>query len=263
MTLMNAITALLTACALLVSSGPLHAQTQSDAGPIVPCGTVAPLPTYAPSGAAPNLQTWKDTALSPPPACLRWPAERAKLIVAAAGTFRHDGDAGSLLTRFGAISRMRGLLYWSVTDKGWRPLITEASAVTSADGRQRRGDFALPEMKVGSDLFFEERDSRSSTPVIYRMRVLEAGAERLVVETVNVSAIKALFVTMFPAGSLRAGYILERREPGTWSFYGLSTTSAKANSLATMSESSHINRAAALYRHFLGIPGDRDPPAAP
>jgi len=57
---------------------------------------------------------------------------------------------------------------------------------------------------------------RSSSPVVYRLRVLEAGAQRIVIATENVSPIRAFLVTLFPPGSLRAVYFLERRGPGAW-----------------------------------------------
>jgi len=42
--------------------------------------------------------------------------------------------------------------------------------------------------------------------VIHRMRVLEADAGRIVIETQNVSPVRAFLVTLFPPGSLRAAY---------------------------------------------------------
>jgi len=41
------------------------------------------------------------------------------------------------------------------------------------EARRRRADFAAAEMKPGADLYFEEEDNRSSSPVVYRCRVLE------------------------------------------------------------------------------------------
>ena len=38
---------------------------------------------------------------------------------------------------------------------------------------------------------------------------------------------------------------------------------AQASALASVSPRSYINRAAALYRHFAGIPAAREPPLAP
>jgi hypothetical protein len=233
----------------------LCAQTAIAEGPQPPCAGAAPIPAYT---NPPAVRTWGKADLEPwtPPACLGWPREPFRLIVALAASFRHDGDADALLARFGAISTKRGLRYWSVTDKAWRVLITHAAAL---GGR----DFTPEEMKRAADLYFEEVDNRSSAAVVYRLRVREASPNRIVIETENVTPISAFFVTLFPPGSLRATYFLERREPDTWGFYGLSSNGAEASALASVSEASYVNRAAALYRHFIGVPADRDPPLAP
>ena len=247
---------------LALTAIALCAQTAIAEGPQPPCAGVAPIPSYA---NPPAVRTWGKADLEPwtPPACLGWPREPFRLIVALAASFRHDGDADALLARFGAISTKRGLRYWSVTDKAWRVLISDAAALAGPDAHQRRPDFTPDEMKSGADLYFEEDDNRSSGSVVYRLRVLQARRDRIVVETENVTPIRAFFVTLFPPGSLRATYFLERREPDTWGFYGLSSTGAEASALASVSEASYVNRAAALYRHFIGVPADRDPPLAP
>jgi hypothetical protein len=244
---------------LTLTAVALYAQTAIADGPQPPCAGAAPIPAYADP---PAVRTWAKAELESwtPPACLGWPRESFQLVVALAASFRHDGDADALLARFGAISAKRGLRYWSVTDKAWRVLITDAAAL---DGQKRRSDFTVAEMKSGADLYFEEADNRSSDAVVYRLRVLEASPNRVVVEIENVTPIRAFFITLFPPGSLRATYFAERRGPDTWGFYGLSSNGAEASALASVSEASYVNRAAALYRHFIGVPADRDPPLAP
>jgi hypothetical protein len=116
-----------------------------------------------------------------------------------------------------------------VTDNTWRVLITDAAALCP-DTHRRRADFTAAELKGGSDVFFVQDDSRSSGSVVYRLRTLEASADRL-----------------------------ERRPPGLWFFYGLSSTGAQASALATVSEASYVNRAAALYSHLTGVPEVRLP----
>jgi hypothetical protein len=258
------ITIAMTVAAVMSSIVPAHAQSSSETGPRPPCAGVDSIPAYSAPGTAPNVLTWsKEAARWTPPSCIPWAPGNYRLIVALAGSFLYDGNAAGLLARFGAVSKMKGLIYWSVTDKEWRPLITDASSVSRADGRERRADFTTAEMKVGTDLYYEERDSRSDDPVIYRMRVLESTADRIVIATENVTPIKSFFIALFPPSTLRAVYILQRREPGTWTIYGISSTAEKASALATLSQGSHVNRAAALYRFFLGVPGDREAPLAP
>ena len=81
--------------------------------------------------APPNVSAWTDEMLRgwAPPACTRWTAPTPAVVVALAGSFRHADGADAVLGRFGAVSRLRGIRYWSVSDKDWRTLITDAFAV--------------------------------------------------------------------------------------------------------------------------------------
>jgi hypothetical protein len=158
---------------------------------------------------------------------------------------------------------MRGLRYWSVTDKAWRELITNAAALTDPASLTRRGDFSPAELHSGATVYFEQAEGRSSGPVVYRLRVLEAAPGRIVLTSENLTPVRAFLVSLFPPGSLRAVYLLDRRGQDVWTFYGLSSTSTEASALASVSVVSYINRAAALYGHFTGIPHDRHPPLAP
>lgn len=229
------------------------------AEPRPPCdGVTSTIPPYADPGGSPSIRVWSGPGASQwaPPACVGWPAQqRFRTIVAIAGQFRHDGDAESLLARGGAISRLRGLLYWSMTDQAWRVLVTDACALDSADPAWRRPDFNPDEMKVGAELFFAQGERRLKELVVYRLRVLERAPERVVLETANASAVRALFVTLFPPGCLRATWFLERREPGVWSVYGLAGTGENASLLAPHHEASYVNRAAALYGYLVGASG--------
>src|SRR4030095_9699049 len=97
-----------------------------------------------------------------PPHCLGGASSsHSKLVVALAGSFHFDGTIDELVARTGAISTLRGVRYWSVTDKIWRPLVIDASALSRLDPRSRRSDFATEEMTAGSELYYWENDSRS------------------------------------------------------------------------------------------------------
>jgi hypothetical protein len=208
------------------------------------------VPAYAAASDAPNVQTWSDAQWSMP-ACLPWPHARARLVVAVAGSLLHNGDSASLVARFGAISTMRGIRYWSVTESAWRILITDAFALDGPSPLQRRADFKAEEIEKGGDLYFAEQDNRSGL-VSYRMRAVEVHANRVVIVTENITAVRAFGFTLFPPGSLRAAYFVQRLNSDTWGFYGLSVTGEGASALSGLSEASYVNRATALYRHFTG-----------
>jgi hypothetical protein len=248
------------AVALCASITTLRAQAAEEPRP--PCERAVPVPAYAAPEAPPAVRTWTDHAWTPP-ACLGWPPLQSRLTIALAGSFRHAGNAQALLARFGAISALRGLRYWSVTDKAWRELITDAAALTGSEPRGRRPDFSPAELETGATVYFEQTEGRSSGPTVYRLRVLQAGPARVVIATENVTPVRAFLVTLFPAGSLRATYLIERRGQDVWTFYGISSSTNEASALASVSPPSYINRAAALYSHFAGIPPDRrHPPLA-
>src|SRR5262245_6859299 len=101
---------------------PLGANAQP--GPHPPCESASPFPDFAPPGQVPNYRVWiKNQWVLP--ACTGWTARTGRL-VAIAGQFRYTGTADDLLLEVGAISTLKGIRYWSVTENSWRTLITSA-----------------------------------------------------------------------------------------------------------------------------------------
>lgn len=240
--------------------------------PRPPCQTEAPFPDFPASATAPNVRTWQASDGSPrwvPPACTGWaPSENHGYRTMVAVTGRIELEAGhgtsELLHRIGAVSMLQNARYWSVTDQKWRPLVTEISALDSLERRQRRADFDASELATKQDAYFIQHDSRSTSGVVYRMRVRENGPNRLVVQTENVTSIRLLLVTLFQPGALQTVHFFQRISPTSWGYYNLSRTTEKGSSfLVDGHAASYVNRAAAYYRLLAGIPTDRDPPAAP
>ena len=183
-------------------------------------------------------------------------------VVALAGRFRHDGELDELAARFGAVSAQAGLTYWSTTEQAWRPLISEAAALSAADPDARRPDFGADDVRSGETLYFTQNDTRSSGMNVYRLTALDPGtaaSERMVIEVVNESAIGVVFVTFFDPEALLTLHVIERLEGDVWGYYSL--TAIRAGSTAG-NERSLINRAAAFYRFIRGLPGDAAPPLA-
>jgi hypothetical protein len=208
-------------------------------------------------GAAPTAAGWT------PPACTGWRPLPSRALVAVAGRFRHDGGAEGLLARFGAVSSLTGVRYWSVTGGRWEGLFTDAAALSGPDPASRRPDFGAAEVASGANLHLVQDDNRSTGGVVYRMRAREAGPDRLVVETENVGPVRFLLLTLAGPGDLRAVHFLDRLGPGEWGYYGLARTGAGASPLAGGREASLANRAVALFRHLAGLPPGRGPPPAP
>jgi hypothetical protein len=175
--------------------------------------------------------------------------------------FRYTSGVEGLLRHIGAISELAGMRYWSTTHKQWQTLIVKAQALAGSPPSQRREDFTSEEMRAGDGLYFEQVDNLSGTAV-YRMRVAEASADRLVVEVENVSVMRYLFVTLFHPGEMQSVYFLDRESENVWRYYSIARTGRGASRLATGHETSSINRAVAFYRFLAGIPTDQEPPAA-
>lgn len=238
----------------------------ASAGPKHPCGS-ALAPAYPLPGEPPFVKVWHEKDLRranwEPPQCAGWAAAaHSKLVLAMTGSFRFDGTADELVGRIGAISTLRRVRFWSVTEKTWRPFVIDAWALSQFDSRSRRPDFRATEMTAGSELYYWEKQARSGN-IIYRMTVLERSPERAVVATENLSAVRFLLLTLFEPGALQSVTCVELISPGVWGVYLLVRTGEGTSALAIGRDASYVNRAVALYRHLAGIPTDEGPPAAP
>jgi len=211
---------------------------------------MAPIPAYAPASGDPALETWSGIEWRAP-ACLDWPASHYRFVIAATGRVEASTPE-ELRRRLGAISAMKGLRYWSVTESALRVLIKDAAALSAPEG-VKRDDFTNAEIRSGAQLYFLQEDNRSSEPVTYRMRVLEATADRIVVDTENVTPIKS-FVTLFPPGAFRAAYLMTRIDTRTWGLYAISAATDRASGLVSMGKESYANRARSLFAYFAGKP---------
>jgi hypothetical protein len=248
---------------VLVLGGEAAAAWAADDGPRLPCGT-APYPAFAEPGAPPNVRAWRGKAAQgwTPPSCIGWAPKDADMLVALAGSFRLDGEIDAVLVRLGAISAKKAVRYWSTTEKEWKPLVTDAHALGSADPASKRGDFAPAQWVAGQSLYYAQSDNRTAGTCVYREFVRSVDRDRVIVETDNVSPLKKMMVTLFEPGAMQTAYVIERRAPGVWNFYSLTRTRMASALLPTGGEGSYINRSAAFFRYVAGIPTDQEPPAA-
>ncbi len=232
-----------------------HGRAAAEEIPLTPCDSERPFPAYAQAGKAPNVHVWSEGQPGKqwmPPACIGWMPKDGTL-VAVAGQFAYQGTVDGLLARFGAISTLKGLQYWSVTDNRRETLITDATALDGPDLARPRPDFTPAELRDRSDFYFAEADNRSSQPVVYRMHVMEA-ATMVVVTVENVTPLRLFMLTMFGPGDMQSVHFLTRTGPGLWSYYGLGRTGVAVGSLIGVQDASYANRALALYAHISGLP---------
>ena len=240
-----------------------QADGYAQAGPQPPCGK-QPVPPYPGLDDSAVVKAWNKSEVGGdwrPPACTGWAGAGFTTLVTTAARFRYASGAEDLLRHIGAISELAGMRYWSTTHKQWQILIVNAYALTGDQSSRRREDFTLDEMKEGNVLYYEQVDNLSGN-AIYRMHIAEASANRLVFNVENVSTVRYLFITLFHPREIQSTYFLDRESQDVWRYYSIVRTGTGANRLLTGNESSAVNRAFAFYRQMIGIPTDREPPAA-
>ena len=231
--------------------------------PQPPCGK-EPSPPYPGLDDAAVVKSWSESEFGydwRPPGCTGWTGAGFTTLITTVARFRYVSGPENLLRRVGAISELAGMRYWSTTHKRWRTLVVDAYALTNSQPGQHRKDFTPEEMKEGDVLYFEQVDNLSGKGV-YRMRVVEASAGRIVIDVENATTIRYLLIPILRPGEIQSIYFLDRESNDVWRFYSMVRTGRKANRLIAGNASSAVNRAAAFYRHFAGIPADQEPPAA-
>jgi hypothetical protein len=250
---------------LMMAATGVAISAAAEVAAMPPCEGPPSQPAYAPAGAPPNVQIWKNQSLADYAArasCVGWSTAKFHMLIVVAGTFAASDGVDTLLKRFGAVSTLLSVRYWSTTDQRWRPLVLSATALAGPNSSQTRADFTSAELESGNYVYLAQTDSRGAGEVIYRMRVRESKRGRFVLETENVTSIRWLALTLLKPGDLRSVYFIEERSPGIWSYYSL--TRVEENGwLITGHENSYINRVVALYRHIAGIATDQEPPPAP
>ena len=244
--------------AALLCQLPCYAQS-----PQPPCGR-DPDPPYPSLENFPALEFWSESGLGrdwKPPACTGWGQVGFSTLTTTVARFRYTAGAEGLLRRIGAISELAGMRYWSTTHKQWQTLIVSAHALTAPQAGGRRQNFTPEEMTPGKALYLEQSDNLSGT-AIYRMRIAEATANRIVFDLENVSTMRYLFLTLFSPGEMQSIYFLDRESDNVWRYYSIARTGRNASRLAAGHAASSINRAVAFYRSLVGLPTDQEPPAA-
>jgi hypothetical protein len=252
---------LLAGLLLLVRSAPAVTRW-----PRPPCGG-EPIPDYPQLGGEPNVLLWTKTGLGrdwTPPSCTPWPAGATTIVVGLAGHFQYAGSPDVLLARIGAISSLSEVRYWSVTEKQWNTMFMRTVALDGPNPKKARGDFSAAELRAGGNFYFTAADNRSGKDAVSRLRVIVADGGHFVLETENVTPLRWTILTYATPGSFQTWYFLDRDIDGGWRFYSL-TRVLYASSLLSdvIPGNSYINRSVAMYRHFLGLPTERNPPIAP
>jgi hypothetical protein len=231
--------------------------------PVSPCPPI-PASAFPALGAPPVVGVWHEKELAranwSPPSCTGWAsAARSRLLVTLSGQFRFNGTLANLADRIGAVSSMREVRYWSADKKAWRPLVNDASALSSPDPLSRRDDFKAGDMNKGARLYYREADEEDRETV-YRLDVLANSSDSLVLANENITPIKRFVFTIFKPSTLQSVLILQRLSANTFGVYMLNRTDKAASSLSEGHEKTYVNHALALYRKLAGIKPDLETP---
>jgi hypothetical protein len=210
-----------------------------------------PTPTYPSLDAPPAVKVVHDAKWTPPP-CTAWSTATSSTIVATAARFR-AASADALRARIAAVSKLSGLLYWSTTAQHWQPMIVSARTATGRDP-------SAADLVAGFTLDLQQEDNLFG-PTTFRLRVLIATADRLVIATENTTPLRLLGMPVFATGEVQSVTFLDRESKDTWLYYNLART-GKAAALLPGRDASLTNRAVAMFRYLAAIPADREPPAA-
>jgi hypothetical protein len=248
---------------LLVLAPPCLGAVSADMKPGVPCE--GPLyPALPMLDGSPNVGFWSTEDLGgiwSPPSCSGWAAAPTTFVVAVSGHFSNRSDVAGMLTHIGTITALTQVRYWSVTDKKWDALFTRATSLRGPQPSAVRGDFSADEFHTGSELYFLSADNRMQKDMVTKVRAVELGPNRIVLEMTNVAPLRWLAFTVVAAGDLQTLYFLDRESAVSWRFYSVTRVLNGGVLSRIVTGPSYVNRAVAMFRHIAGIASDRDPPA--
>jgi hypothetical protein len=227
-------------------------------GPTPPCTAgAAPAPAYAALGEPPAFAVWHGSGIVVPGDCREVPDGKLTFALALAARLDGSRSLDEFATRIGAVSAMKTIRYWTVSNDAWRGLIDDAAALAGPDAAQRRPDFSATEILSGETHYVALNDNRSTGINVFSVAAHTEGPDRLVVAMTNLSSLDFGPFTIFDKGTLHAVHFIERLPDGSWGYYTLWSVTAED---IGDPEKSFLNRANALYRFFANIPTDSEPP---
>ncbi len=243
----------------------LPAAAQPVVGPQPPCDGTQVYPPYGELDGKPLVAAWHNKDLQKlgwkPPACLGWQSD-SRVVAALAARFHAASSLDQVAQPLADVSHYAAIKFWAITRHEWRPMALSAWAVAGPDAKLRVSDPPVSALQAGRDFFYAE-DAEMAGRAVYRTRVLEHTADRLVLETENVTPISIAVVTLFEPGALQVATFLQRIDADTWDLYEITRASAQSSSMVSGYQSSYLNRLEAVRRLLAGLPTDRDPPVAP
>ncbi len=224
------------------------------------CGR-APPPPYPAADQRVVVQTWVAGGRrdGPPPDCSGLSTTDVELLLLLTASYRSAGDLNQQLARFGAVSRLKGMQYWSFSDRRRQTLIPEAHAVQSLASLQPRADFSVAELKSGAPLSFVHNDNRTSALVPYQMRLLRHGADGFTLRVENIGEIAMFGLTLVASHEMQWTVTVERLSAGLWGYRGMLALHRLRLGGVDQHRLSNLSRAAAMFDLVAGRQTDVEP----
>ena len=252
--------------ALLLALAPMAVHAQQSAAfrgfALSPPCEGTPQPAYAHPGGAPAIASWteSDNAAWQASPCLRWTADRTRLVTALSASL-HADSLDELLARYGALSRYRSIRFWSIMHQAWENFVTAAGFTDGPDARFTYPDLVPDDFQTGKEFYYYEIDRAGRT--LHQMTVRHRSDSKAEITTENLTAVRFGIFTIFEPHALKTATFIERQATGEWGYYQTIGVGQGSDFIAVRSTSPYINRLIAFYRYMAGIPTDSLPPVAP
>ena len=236
---------------LAVIAGPLGGASLVAGAERLMCGN-APPPAYPAPDKPALVQSWlrgghQDGAL---PDCSGLRTHDFELLVRVTARFASPLDAAAMVGRLGAVSSLKGMDYWSYSEKKRQLLIRESFAVDLPGSMKPRADFGVAELRSGAVLFFAQSDNRAATLVPYSLQLLSAGHERLVLRVENIGDLRYMGLKVVAAHEMQWVMALEPLATGHWGYRSLLGIGRLGLGGAEQHRLSNLARSVALFDHL-------------
>jgi hypothetical protein len=238
---------------LAAIGGPLAWAGPATAAEPSMCGA-APPPAYPAHDKPALVQSWLRGGHQdgPLPDCGGLRTRDFELLVRLTARFESTQDAAAMLARLGTVSSLKGLPYWSYTDKKRQVLIRESYAVDNPASMKPRADFSPAELRSGAALFFAQSDNRAASLVPYSLQLLSAGPERLMLRVENVADLRYMGLMVVGAHELQWVMALEPLPNGHWGYRSLLGICNLGLGRAEQHRLSNLARSVAMFDHLAG-----------